>query len=555
MVEREKENMKLRVVFLGGIEEIGKNMTLFEFENESILLDAGFKFPGVELLGIDKVIPDMTYLIDNIDKLKGIILSHGHADHIGAIRYFADKIKVPIYSSPLTLGILKEELPSYMVKALNFVEVKLPSTHTIGKTKVDFIRMTHSIPDGFSTVFHTPFGSIVESGDFKIDLTPIDNKPIDLQRLAQAGKQGVLLYMGDSTNADEDGFTGSEKTVGQKLEDLIRGTDQRVFVGTFSTNLHRLQQVFDIARKVNRKVLVDGKSIMQVIQVASKLKYFQVDQSQLITYVQAARIPDSEILILTTGTQGEPFSGLTRLARNNHDSLQTKKGDVVIISADPIPGNEAFVCQVIDNLLKRGAEVIYKREGVHVSGHGSKEDLRTMLSILKPKFFIPIHGEYRQMYAHTRIAQETGIPATNTVIVENGTIISLTKNQLTKVGKIPSEPVFIDGKMVGDVEYSVIDERKRLSREGVLNTVLLVNKKTRKLSSDPIIETKGLMSTKFSSELFQLAKKGIEEVVLKWSNQNGNASDLEKMVKGYLSSFISSEVRRNPIIFVTVLGA
>ena len=547
--------MKLRVVFLGGIEEIGKNMTLFEFENESILLDAGFKFPGVELLGIDKVIPDMTYLIDNIDKLKGIILSHGHADHIGAIRYFADKIKVPIYSSPLTLGILKEELPSYMVKALNFVEVKLPSTHTIGKTKVDFIRMTHSIPDGFSTVFHTPFGSIVESGDFKIDLTPIDNKPIDLQSLAQAGKQGVLLYMGDSTNADEDGFTGSEKTVGQKLEDLIRGTDQRVFVGTFSTNLHRLQQVFDIARKVNRKVLVDGKSIMQVIQVASKLKYFQVDQSQLITYVQAARIPDSEILILTTGTQGEPFSGLTRLARNNHDSLQTKKGDVVIISADPIPGNEAFVCQVIDNLLKRGAEVIYKREGVHVSGHGSKEDLRTMLSILKPKFFIPIHGEYRQMYAHTRIAQETGIPATNTVIVENGTIISLTKNQLTKVGKIPSEPVFIDGKMVGDVEYSVIDERKRLSREGVLNTVLLVNKKTRKLSSDPIIETKGLMSTKFSSELFQLAKKGIEEVVLKWSNQNGNASDLEKMVKGYLSSFISSEVRRNPIIFVTVLGA
>ena len=555
MVEREKENMKLRVVFLGGIEEIGKNMTLFEFENESILLDAGFKFPGVELLGIDKVIPDMTYLIDNIDKLKGIILSHGHADHIGAIRYFADKIKVPIYSSPLTLGILKEELPSYMVKALNFVEVKLPSTHTIGKTKVDFIRMTHSIPDGFSTVFHTPFGSIVESGDFKIDLTPIDNKPIDLQSLAQAGKQGVLLYMGDSTNADEDGFTGSEKTVGQKLEDLIRGTDQRVFVGTFSTNLHRLQQVFDIARKVNRKVLVDGKSIMQVIQVASKLKYFQVDQSQLITYVQAARIPDSEILILTTGTQGEPFSGLTRLARNNHDSLQTKKGDLVIISADPIPGNEAFVCQVIDNLLKRGAEVIYKREGVHVSGHGSKEDLRTMLSILKPKFFIPIHGEYRQMYAHTRIAQETGIPATNTVIVENGTIISLTKNQLTKVGKIPSEPVFIDGKMVGDVEYSVIDERKRLSREGVLNTVLLVNKKTRKLSSDPIIETKGLMSTKFSSELFQLAKKGIEEVVLKWSNQNGNASDLEKMVKGYLSSFISSEVRRNPIIFVTVLGA
>ena len=555
MVEREKENMKLRVVFLGGIEEIGKNMTLFEFENESILLDAGFKFPGAELLGIDKVIPDITYLLDNINKLKGIILSHGHADHIGAIRYFADKIKVPIYSSPLTLGILKEELPSYMSKALNFVEVKLPSSYTIGKTKVDFIRMTHSIPDGFSTVFHTPFGSIVESGDFKVDLTPIDNKPIDLQSLAQAGKQGVLLYMGDSTNADEDGFTGSEKTVGQKLEDLIRGTNQRVFVGTFSTNLHRLQQVFDIAKKVNRKVLVDGKSILQVIQVASKLKYFQVDQSQLISYAQAAQIPDSEILILTTGTQGEPFSGLTRLARNNHDSLQTKKGDLVIISADPIPGNESFVCQVIDNLLKRGAEVIYKREGVHVSGHGSKEDLRMMLSILKPKFFIPIHGEYRQMYSHTRIAQETGIPASNTVIVENGTIISLSKNQLTKVGRIPAEPVFIDGKMVGDIEYSVIDERKRLSREGVLNTVLLVNKKTRKMSTDPIIETKGLMSTKFSSELFQLAKKGIEEVVVKWSNQNGNAADLEKMVKGYLSSFITSEVRRNPIIFVTVLGA
>lgn len=554
MVEREKENMKLRVVFLGGIEEIGKNMTLFEMDNESILVDAGFKFPGVELLGIDKVIPDMTYLLDNIDKLKGIILSHGHADHIGAIRYFADKIKVPIYSSPLTIGILKEELPSYMAKELKFIEVTLPSTHTIGKTKVDFIRMTHSIPDGFSTVLHTPYGSIVHSGDFKVDLTPIDNKPIDLQGLAQAGKQGVLLYLGDSTNADEDGFTGSERTVGQKLEDLIRGTKQRVFVGTFSTNLHRLQQVFDIAKKVNRKVLVDGKSIMQVIQVASKLKYFQVDQTQLISYQQAAQIPDSDILILTTGTQGEPFSGLTRLARNNHDSLQTKKGDVVIISADPIPGNEAFVCQVIDNLLKRGAEVIYKREGVHVSGHGSKEDLRLMLSILKPKFFIPVHGEYRQMYAHTRIAQDTGMPLSNTFIAENGAIISLNRHQLTKVGKIPSEPVFIDGKMVGDIEYSVIDERKRLSREGVLNTVILVNRKTRKMTTDPIIETKGLMSTKFSSELFQLAKKGIEEVVAKWSSQNGDSADLEKMIKGYLSSFISSEVRRSPIIFVTVLG-
>ena len=279
-----------------------------------------------------------------------------------------------------------------------------------------------------------------------------------------------------------------------------------------------------------------------------------MDQSQLISYAQAAQIPDSEILILTTGTQGEPFSGLTRLARNNHDSLQIKKDDVVIISADPIPGNERFVCQVIDSLLKRGAEVIYKREGVHVSGHGSKEDLRLMLSILKPKFFIPIHGEYRMMHSHTRIAQETGVPASNTVIVENGTIISLNKNQLMKVGKIPAEPVFIDGKMVGDIEYSVIDERKRLSREGVLNAVILVNKKTRKMSTDPIIETKGLMSTKFSSELFQLAKKGIEEVVVKWSNQNGNATDLEKIVKGYLSSFITAEVRRNPIIFVTVLG-
>jgi len=546
--------MKVRVVFLGGIGEIGKNMTLFEFGNESILLDAGFKFPDAELLGVDKVIPDFTYLLEHMDSLKGIILSHGHADHIGGLRYFADKIKVPIYSSPLTLGILKAEMPTYLSKNLNFIEVTLPSSHKIGNTKVDFIRVTHSIPDGFSTVFHTPFGSILHTGDFKIDQTPIDNKPIDLQGLAEAGKQGVLLYLADSTNADEEGFTGSERTVGQKLEDLIRGTDKRVFVATFSTNLHRVQQVFDIAEKVGRKVFVDGKSIIEVISVATKLGYSDISKSQMISAQELQQLKDSEILILTTGTQGEPFSGLTRLARRNHEIFSIKKDDFIIISADPIPGNEAFVFKVIDSLLKMGAEVIYKKYGIHVSGHGSQEDLRTMLTLIRPRFFIPIHGEYHQMHAHTKIAQATGLPPENTVIVENGTVVSLTKDRLSVVGKVPSEPVMIDGKNVGDIEFSVIDERKRLSKEGVVNAVILINTTKRNLQSDPIIETKGLISSKFSSKLFNIAKVGIEEIVSKWNKQKGSSEDLEKMLKGYLSSMISNEIHRNPIIFVTILS-
>lgn len=546
--------MKVRIVFLGGIGEIGKNMTLFEFGNESILLDAGFKFPDAELLGVDKVIPDITYLLEHISSLKGIILSHGHADHIGGIRYFADKIKVPIYSSPLTLGILKAEMPSYLSKNLKFIEVSLPSTHQIGNTKVDFIRMTHSIPDGFSTVFHTPYGGILHTGDFKIDQTPIDNKPIDLQSLAEAGKKGIILYLADSTNADEEGFTGSERTVGQKLEDLIRGTDKRVFVATFSTNLHRVQQVFDIADKVGRKVYVDGKSIADIITVATKLGYSNIDKKQMVSLEELNKLNDSEMLILTTGTQGEPFSGLTRLARKNHEGFKIKKDDFIIISADPIPGNEAFVFKVIDSLLKSGAEVIYKKYGIHVSGHGSQEDLRTMLTLIRPRFFIPVHGQYHQMHAHTKIAQATGLPPENTVIVENGTIVSLTKDRLSIVGKIPAEPVLIDGKIVGDIEPSVIEERKKLSKEGVVNAVIMINATKRRMSIDPIIETKGLISSKFSSKIYNLIKAGVEEMVLKWSKQDGKIGDLEVMIKGFIGSMISSEIHRSPIIFVTILS-
>jgi len=350
-------------------------MTVYEFNNEAIILDAGFKFPDSEMLGVDKVIPDFSYVIKNKHKIKGIILSHGHADHIGGIKYLIDKINVPIYTTPLTFGILKADLPAYMSKEIKFVDITLPSTHKIGNTEVSFLRVTHSIPDGFSTVFKTPYGKIVHSGDFKIDQTPIDCKPIDLQGLAKAGTEGVLLYLGDSTNSDEDGITGSERVVGKKLEELIRGAAGRVFVATFSTNLHRIQQVLMIAEKLGRKVLIDGKSIAEVINVSSKLGHIKISRDLTISYGNLNKYKDSELIILTTGTQGEPFSGLTKLANESHNTLNIKRGDYVIISADPIPGNESLVSKVIDGLLKLEAEVIYKKEGVHVSGHGSKEDL------------------------------------------------------------------------------------------------------------------------------------------------------------------------------------
>ncbi len=546
--------MKIKISFLGGLNEIGKNMTLFEFDNEIIILDAGFEFPNADLLGIDRVIPDVSYAIQNKKKIKAIILSHGHADHIGGLKYFSKDLDYPpIYATALTIGIVKSELPSYISKNIQFHEVSLPSSVKIGRIKIDFLRVTHSIPDGMATVFHTPYGNIFHSGDFKVDLTPIDGKPIDLQGIANAGREGTLLYLGDSTNADEPGFTPSEKTVGLKLEDLIRAWHGRVIVATFSTNLHRIQQVFDIATKVNRKVLVDGRSMMNTIQVATELGHINVPSQLLVKQQDCQSYPDKKLIVLTTGTQGEPFSGLTKMARNQHDVLKLKKGDKVIISADPIPGNEASVTKNINNLMRLGADVVYQTEGIHASGHGSQEDLRLMMSLIKPTFFIPVHGEYRQMFTHCKIAQEVGLPENHTKICENGASISLTKKTMQQVGKIPANPIYIDGRNVGDIGDSVINERKILSREGVLNVVVIVDVKKRSLVTSPLIETKGLISSDFSSDLYEKVTHGIQELVKKWSKQNGKGSDLEIMTKGYLSGFFSSEVHRKPVIFVSVI--
>jgi ribonuclease J len=545
--------MDIRVTFLGGIGEIGKNMTLFEFDDEAILLDAGFRFPDAEMLGIDKLIPDFSYLLRVKNKIKGIILSHGHADHIGAMRYLLDKIEVPVYTTPLTFGILKADLPTYLSKKIKFMEVKLPSKHKIGSVEVNFIRVTHSIPDGFSTIFSTPYGSMVHSGDFKIDQTPIDNKPIDLQGLAEVGKNGVLLYLGDSTNANEDGFTGSERIVGGTLENLIRGASGRVLIATFSTNLHRVQQVLAIARKLERKVLIDGKSIIEVLNVASKQGYEGIPENLTVNYNTLQKFKDKEVLILTTGTQGEPFSGLTKLANESHEMLKIKKGDLVIISADPIPGNEGLVSKVIDGLFKLGAEVIYGGGNVHVSGHGAKEDLRTMFSLLKPKFFIPVHGEYRQMYSHVKIATETNVEPKNALIVENGSVVSVTNSRIKVVERVPAEPTMIDGKIVGDVEFSVVYDRRRLSKEGVVSAVYLIGRQSRKLIIDPIIETKGFISNRFSGKVLTAIKADSKAVIEEWAKNSENRKELELRLRKFLQGKILDETHRNPIIFVTVL--
>lgn len=545
--------MDIKVTFLGGIGEIGKNMTLFEFGDDAILLDAGFRFPDSEMLGIDKLIPDFTYPIKIKNKIRGIILSHGHADHIGAMRYLIDKINVPVYTTPLTFGILKADIPNYLAKKIKFEEVKLPSVHKIGKVDVKFVRVTHSIPDGFSTIFKTDHGSIVHSGDFKIDQTPIDNKPIDLQSLAEVGRNGVLLYLGDSTNANEEGFTGSERVVGGALENFIRSASGRVFIATFSTNLHRVQQSITIAKKLGRKVLIDGKSILEVLNVASKHGYEGLPENQTINYGALQKYRDNEILILTTGTQGEPFSGLTRLANESHEMLKIKNGDLVIISADPIPGNETLVSRVIDNLLKLGAEVIYGQGNVHVSGHGSKEDLRTMFSILKPKYFIPVHGEYRQMYSHVKIATETIVEPQNTLIAENGNVVLLTESNMKIVDRVPAEPTMIDGKVVGDVEFSVVYDRRKLSKEGVISAVYLINKQKRSLVMDPLIETKGFISNRFSGRVFAAIKAGSKELIEEWSKTKEGRKDLENRLRKFLQGKVLEETHRNPVIFLTVI--
>ena len=469
-----KIQSKLNIIPLGGLGEIGKNMTVFRYGDDIILVDAGLMFPEDDMLGIDLVIPDITYLVENKDKVKAIFLTHGHEDHIGALPYVMKQIGAPVYGTALTLGILQGRLKENGVSSEACKIIKPGDKIHAGNFKVEFIRVNHSIPDAVALAIHTPIGIIIHTGDFKFDQTPVDGQVTEFNKFAEFGDQGVLALMADSTNAERPGYTQSEKIVGQTFDDEFRYAKNRIIVATFSSNVHRIQQVVDSAVRYKRKVAVIGRSMVNVVNISMELGYLKIPEGVLIDIDESNNYTPDKIVIITTGSQGEPMSALTRMAMSDHKKVDIVPGDTVIISATPIPGNEKLVSRTIDHLYKLGADVIYeKSNGVHVSGHASQEEIKMMHNLVRPKFFIPVHGEYRHLIKHAQLAGSLGMPRENIVVGENGSIIELTRNSIGINGRVPSGKVLVDGLGVGDVGNIVLRDRRQLSQDGIMKLSLL----------------------------------------------------------------------------------
>jgi len=470
-----KDNLK--IIPLGGIEEIGKNITVFEYGNDIVLVDCGVAFPEEDMLGIDLVIPDFTYLERNKEKIRGLVITHGHEDHIGSIAYLLKQMNIPIYATKLTIGLISNKLEEHkLLKSAKLHVVKQGQTIVLGKIRVEFIRSCHSIPDSVALAIHTPVGTVVHTGDFKIDYTPIDDQKIDLGRLAELGNRGVLALLSDSTNAERKGYTMSESTVGEVFDKLFMNCKKRIVVATFASNMHRVQQIVNSAVANNRKIAICGRSMINMIQTSVELGYIHAPKDVFIEIDMIKNYTDEQLVIITTGSQGEPMSALTRMANGEHRKVNINSNDLVIISATPIPGNEKFVAKVIDDLMKIGAEVVYSSlADVHVSGHACQEEQKLMLSLVRPKYFIPVHGEYRQLIAHRNTARQMGIPADNIILMKNGRVLELNETEAKFSGTVPVGKVFVDGLGVGDVGNIVLRDRQHLSQDGLIIVVLTMN--------------------------------------------------------------------------------
>lgn len=546
---------KLKIIPLGGLGEIGKNMTVIEYGSNIMVIDCGMSFPEDEMLGIDIVIPDITYLIKNKDKIKGICLTHGHEDHIGSLPYVLKKINVPIYGTRLTLGLLENKLLEHKIEDAQLNVIEAGSTINLGCFKVTFIRNNHSIPDAVSMAIDTPLGMVVHTGDFKIDYTPINEEVIDLGKFAELGRKGVLLAMSDSTNVERAGFTESEKTIGHKFMEIFKNCDSRIIVASFASNVHRLQQIINAAVVNNRHVAISGKSMVNAVKVSQELGYLNVPDGTLIHVNDLKSYKDNEIVIMTTGSQGEPMSALTRMANNDHKKVQIKSGDLVVISANPIPGNEKTVSRVINMLYEKGANVLYDAlTQVHVSGHARREELKLMLTLLRPKFFLPVHGEYRHLMQHTRLAQELGIPEDHTVIGKNGDVIELTSKSIAINGTVTSGNILVDGLGVGDVGNIVLRDRKLLSENGLIIVVLATERGTGKILSGPEIVSRGFIYVRENIDLIEESKSVIKKALSKCEDANVREwNNIKMMIKDALSSFIYEKIKRNPMILPIIV--
>jgi len=541
---------RLRIIPLGGLSEIGKNMVVVEYEDDIIVIDAGLMFPEEEMLGIDLVIPDISYLLEKRENIRGIVVTHGHEDHIGALPYLLSQLNVPVYSTKLTQGLISVKLKER--KALSGAKLKVIPPNgrfTLGKFKVEFFPVCHSIPDAVGLIINTPVGTMVHSGDFKLDYTPASGKPTDLSRLAQLGAQGVLLLLSDSTYAELPGYTPSERVVGETLDHIMADAPGRVIITTFSSLISRIQQVIDSAAKHQRRVFIVGRSMSDTSHMALELGYLNDPEGVLGRIDELKSIPHDKVVLVTTGSQGEPTSALVRMANRDHRQVHILRGDTIVISATPIPGNEALINRTVDSLFKQGAQILYDKVAqVHVHGHGSQEELKLLLNLVKPKFFVPIHGEYRHLSLHAKLAQSVGIPQENTFILEDGDILEISPQGGKIAGKVTSGNVYVDGLSVGDIGTVVLRNRRLLSRDGIVVVIIAVNKQTGKLVGRPDIVSRGFVDTRESKDMIDESRDLVARALDHSGDRPSEWSFVNTKVRDILNKFYYEQTKRRPMI-------
>ena len=551
---KKESNSKLKIIPLGGLEQIGMNITAFEYEDSIIVVDCGLAFPEDDMLGIDLVIPDITYLRDNIKKVKGFVITHGHEDNIGSLPYLLKDINLPIYATKLTMGIIENKLKEHnLLRSTRRKVVRHGQSINLGQFRIEFIRTNHSIQDAAALAIYSPAGTVVHTGDFKVDYTPVFGDAIDLQRFAEIGKKGVLAMMSDSTNAERPGFTMSERTVGKTFDQIFaEHRNTRIIIATFASNVDRVQQIINSAYKYDRKVVVEGRSMVNIISTASELGYLHIPDKTLIEIDQLKNYPDEKTVLITTGSQGESMAALSRMAADIHKKVTIKPGDTVIFSSNPIPGNEKAVSRVINELSQKGADVIF--QDAHVSGHACQEELKLIYSLLKPKYAIPVHGEYRHLKANAKLAESLGIPKENIFIMHSGDVLALDEKEAKIVDKVHTGAILVDGLGVGDVGNIVLRDRQHLAEDGILIVVLTLEKRTNQLLAGPDIVSRGFVYVRESESLMEEARQVLQEALEKClTNRNADWSRIKLVIRDTMNEFIWKRTKRKPMILPIIM--